>query len=381
MGSTNRSPIPDYVRGVAALLVCASHARVVVVGPYSSELGSDFLTQAFFLVTGLGEESVIIFFALSGYLIGTSIFSQRHSFVWVEYLSSRLARLLTVLVPALALTLASDSLTSRIDPRILEGAYVGLWRSGPTATSFDLGILAFIGNLFFLQDIIVEPYGSNGPLWSLAYEFWYYIIFPLLLTSMGTIRTNGAHRIASGILLAMLLGAIYWLCPNLIHLLPIWLIGASVGIAGSILGWRPVATVPALLLVLTLVLSKASKGTGFEYFCFVLLALFGSLLFHAEFSSEKAPLYRSLTARVFGHIGKISFSLYLVHFPLILLIAASGILNLGYTLRSVLLLLTIIACIVAFAHYFWRAFESRTPYIRGRIHRLFVQVSGGRCVR
>jgi peptidoglycan/LPS O-acetylase OafA/YrhL len=37
----------------------------------------------------------------------------------------------------------------------------------------------FVGNLAFLQTIAVPIFGTNGPMWSLANEFWYYLIFPL----------------------------------------------------------------------------------------------------------------------------------------------------------------------------------------------------------
>src|SRR6202030_1593882 len=37
----------------------------------------------------------------------------------------------------------------------------------------------FLGNLFFVQTILCRTFGSNGPLWSLANEFWYYVLFPL----------------------------------------------------------------------------------------------------------------------------------------------------------------------------------------------------------
>ena len=36
----------------------------------------------------------------------------------------------------------------------------------------------FLGNAAFLQRILVPELGTNGPLWSLANEFWYYLLFP-----------------------------------------------------------------------------------------------------------------------------------------------------------------------------------------------------------
>jgi len=35
-------------------------------------------------------------------------------------------------------------------------------------------------NLGFVQTVSVPVYGTNGPLWSLANEFWYYVMFSLI---------------------------------------------------------------------------------------------------------------------------------------------------------------------------------------------------------
>jgi peptidoglycan/LPS O-acetylase OafA/YrhL len=40
-----------------------------------------------------------------------------------------------------------------------------------------LGFSTFVGNLLQLQTIVVSSLGSNGPLWSLANEWWYYVLF------------------------------------------------------------------------------------------------------------------------------------------------------------------------------------------------------------
>jgi len=55
------------------------------------------------------------------------------------------------------------------------------FRAVRTLASDSRKILPLPANVFFLQTITVPVYGSNSPLWSLANEFWYYLLFPLLL--------------------------------------------------------------------------------------------------------------------------------------------------------------------------------------------------------
>ena len=39
-------------------------------------------------------------------------------------------------------------------------------------------------NIFFLQGIYTPTFGTDGALWSLANEFWYYLLFPLGLIAL-----------------------------------------------------------------------------------------------------------------------------------------------------------------------------------------------------
>jgi peptidoglycan/LPS O-acetylase OafA/YrhL len=80
-----------------------------------------------------------------------------------------------------------------------------------------LGWQTLLGNILFLQSIAVAPFGTNGPLWSLAYEFWFYIWFPALWVSWRRRRPSP--------LLATLLLA--WVVPNMLVGFACWLCGAA----------------------------------------------------------------------------------------------------------------------------------------------------------
>ena len=127
----------------------------------------------------------MIFFVLSGFFIGGSVFHKISdgTWGWGDYLANRLSRLWVVLIPALVLTFAFDEAGIFLTGgNGYNGEFNQMIHSGPMLNGrLDTGFLCFLSNLFFLQTIISPVFGSNGPLWSLCNEFWYYIIFPPLV--------------------------------------------------------------------------------------------------------------------------------------------------------------------------------------------------------
>ena len=186
----------DLVRGVSALAVMLGHLRAFLLVDFGGVPAPGLLTKVFYFATGLGHEAVMVFFVLSGYFVGGSVLAGlgKGSFRWGGYAAARLTRLWMVLFPALILTLAADWVGQRANPAAYAGGLNHVFKSGPTPVEpAALGPLAFLGNLFFVQTVAVPVYGSNGPLWSLANEFWYYLVFPLLAVSVWRL-TRRTHR-------------------------------------------------------------------------------------------------------------------------------------------------------------------------------------------
>ncbi|BCD98330.1 acyltransferase family protein [Marinagarivorans cellulosilyticus] len=147
----------DFIRLAAALLVLLHHFS------YERFTGN-FLS--FIRQLELGHDAVVIFFVLSGYVICHAVSRTNKGFL--DYMSRRLARLYSVLLPAIFIVLFLDVLGTAVAHQVYDGKI---------ANSHIL--MRGIINLLFLQEwqFFSIRFSSDGPLWSLGYEFWYYCIF------------------------------------------------------------------------------------------------------------------------------------------------------------------------------------------------------------
>ena len=192
----------NAVRGIAAVEVCASHLRSFLLVNFAAVAQPTALDRVFYFATGLGHEAVVIFFVMSGWLVGGSVWRQQREgrFSWRDYGTARLTRLWLVLIPALLWTEAVDHIGFSISGGFgYDGSRFAMSSSGPGgAAPLDLSMTTFAGNALFLQTILVPVLGTNGPLWSLAYEFWYYAVFPLFGWAWHSARLLAHARVRRG---------------------------------------------------------------------------------------------------------------------------------------------------------------------------------------
>jgi len=173
-----RDEILDMVRGVSALAVLAAHIRAFVFRDLGELQAAGLGIKAFYFITGVHHQAVMVFFVLSGYFVGGAVLKSlgEGRFSWARYALARLSRLWVALIPALVLTALCDFVVRQVSPEADAGRWHHIWMSGPDVqhrTASDM--ITFAGNIGFLQTIEVPVFGSNGPLWSLANEFWYYV--------------------------------------------------------------------------------------------------------------------------------------------------------------------------------------------------------------
>lgn len=354
----------DFLRGTAALLVCLEHLRAFLFVPFRDLASPGVAAKAFYLVTGLGHQAVMVFFVLSGFLVGGSVQGafRKGNWGWKEYLLRRLTRLWVVLIPSLLLTLAWDRLGIHLAPAGYSGGFHGIYNSGPTPeVPAALGFPVFLGNIAFLQTVLVPCFGTNGPLWSLANEFWYYLLFPLLL---GCVAGDGPRaRILSW---AAAAGIMVFLPAGLLEGGLIWGLGAWVHHLLRHDGFRRIAgTVPFLAAgcFLTSVSLIASR-CGMEGFLADACIGCGVAVLVAGLATRDAVWkpYRQLAR--WG--SEISYTLYLVHFPLLAFLffvffqggrCCPGLAGLlGFS--------AILLALLAYAAGVWWCFERNTDRIR-----------------
>ena len=356
--------ILDALRGLAALYVLLHHARWLLWTGREGYLLSQGRGFGYLLATlagflRYGEEAVLLFFLISGFCIhyrqasmlatarGVAGPADRPLFDVRSYAWRRFRRLYPPLLVALAMTALFDYLGARLNPDFYAGrtgyALISGWfldRGRP-----DLGVLhsftTLMGNLLFQSSLAVPAFGTDTPLWSLAFEFWFYVLYPvpLLLSSRFGARTMmGVVGIVSVAALLVSPSSSSWVPGWILRVLTYWAIwvgGALIAEAyvGRIqfagLRWLMPLAVTGLIALAINADTPFFGTNGTVHYAEPQLtpllwsASLGVLLAYVTLSAP-ARFRRRIeqAARCLAPLGDISYSLYLVHLPWLGLLSA-----------------------------------------------------------
>jgi peptidoglycan/LPS O-acetylase OafA/YrhL len=348
------------------------------------------LGALFYGLTAFGHDAVMVFFVLSGYFISASILRDQQAERWscVRYLLSRLTRLYLVLLPGLLLTLCWDRLGLAFYAQhpIYSGAQQPYHHD-----FFDvgqrLGIGTLLGNVFFTQDILAPPFGSNDALWSLSYEFWYYLLFPCLWFALAGIRgRRGKQSVPLLLLFLLLLVAVG---KTMALYFPIWLMGTALCLAPQVSCLKrryPVAvTALALGLFGGIVLARhtgpfrslvQNSVLANDYITGASFALLLYFLLH-----DQAPTRSGNYTRIATSFAGFSYTLYVTRLPVLIFPRAALVPGAPWSPDAVHLsfaALLAFACI-AYAFALSQLTEARTDQVRdGLLKRLAGSVRKGR---
>ncbi len=254
----------------------------------------------------LAHSCVIVFFVISGYFISQSVFTKKMGFR--AYAIARLSRLYSVLAPALVLTGILLTVGTMINPPF----YAALSR-GHEPLRLLLS-LVFGQETWFLS---ASP-TSNGPLWSLAFEFWYYALFAGFFFARGL-----RAKLTVSLLAAAVAG------PKILLLLPTWL--AGVACCASARRRVPTRQVSRISFAIFAALIICLESAKFEYpfpegtfplfhsgsfvsdWMLSLLVAATIYFLHGAVPSSQAPAGLADVAR---RAGNATFAIYLLHYPL-----------------------------------------------------------------
>ncbi len=373
----------DLARWSAAAIVFFGHLRDPLFFGYDSIAGHDrnIAVKLWYFVTGWDGAAVIVFFVLSGFLVGALGCAKASlgRFSVSDYAVDRLTRLFVAYWPALLLTVVLDgvgiALLSQVgfwnhtQPMLLEKVHTAPFQAGDTPA-------LLLANALMLQTFFTNVFGSNQPLWTISAEFWFYAVFGVVLTTT-TISSLGwrAALLVVGAIMTVVLGMPF------VALFGLWLIGVAAGLVSAKALQRPLAA--TLLLLAVLVATRLRQdlfknGAGLQVRDYAIALSFAWLLV-----SMRSKRFRWLERLQKPNqvMASFSYSLYLIHFPLMLFIMGAlyatgsfrGIAT-GYSPTSAqglavyaFVILAVYACAYAFA----ALTERQTPRLRRRLKAAF----------
>jgi peptidoglycan/LPS O-acetylase OafA/YrhL len=314
-------------RWIAAFLVMIGHVRHLALADYRDVLVKTPLAKAAYFVTGLGHEAVMVFFVISGYLVGGLSITRyrKRGFDLENYTIHRTSRIYTVLIPALLM----GGLLDWVGVAFLNnsGLYTAAAKYSAASLNFsiasNLNVSTLLANLAMFEGVAAERLGSNAPLWSLVYEWWYYVMFAAAITIITS--ANAVLRIISGICFL----ALAFLLPHaLIFWGAMWLVGVVTALYAETKMWSVPAWLGLLVFGLALTASRLSHSSETTD------ALAGWGAWGRDFGLAVAFAFVTLTfnkaekplpfARGHEALANFSYTLYLVHFPLFIFLMAAS---------------------------------------------------------
>jgi peptidoglycan/LPS O-acetylase OafA/YrhL len=292
------------------------HLRPLVFMHFDADRNTSLFAKLFFFLHGFGHEAVMIFFVLSGYLVGGEVLRHLHrgSFNAETYTLRRVTRLYPVYLAALVLGCVLDHLGLQFftDTGLYTVTGDLPMVSADVASRLHFGTL--IGNLVFCQRLLVPTYGSNAPLWSLANEAWYYLMFPLLAVPL-FIRLPAVRTASALVLLA---GAAWFVRGDMLIYFAVWMLGVLVHFPRRAYfrqAWPALLAMAAIMILLRLHRLDGMPGV---YADLGIGATFAMALLSLSFAPNGGFPLAALHRRMAGF----SYSVYVVHWPLALFLLA-----------------------------------------------------------
>jgi peptidoglycan/LPS O-acetylase OafA/YrhL len=365
----------DLVRGLAAVEVLLFHSYQLLfqeqlpAASYGPVIG--YAYSVLWSVSAHGPSAVIVFFVLSGYLVGgpALVRAKMGKLNGVDYLSARAARLYVVLIPALAL-----SLVFYASARYASGwqAFVDTHQhldEGSKIFSASYGPATALCNLLFLQTISCSMFAGNMALWSLSNEFWYY----LLIFAFLSVRRSSTWGLLIAVIFFLFAFAEhsdklgYHTGLKFFFYFVIWSFGTAVyAISAPILLWSMLFV---LGVVGTLLVAHAGLLAPWAANDLIIGLVTAAAIVGIEFTKVELPSF----LRFGKETAKWSFSLYAIHYPILVFLNVMSDNPHDFNMESIGLDLTFTVPCLLLAVVFYLLFERHTDSVRMLIKRLWIK--------
>lgn len=330
----------DGLRGVGALVVVVYHALLIVpaisamyLAPANGVLASPpmFSVRWWMYSTPLrllwgGHEAVLVFFVLSGMVLTAPLVRRpRHNAAWLGYYRRRLCRLYVPVWAALLLAVLVCVIVPRRD---VAGSSWLVTHPDPSPylVVHDAALLLGTSNL-------------DSPLWSLRWEVLFSLLLPFMFLIMRVIRVERWPVLAIG-LLAVAAAAgqvpavrhhlpVAWMTAGSLQYLPVFAVGMIIAMCPERLQQlrhtMQHRTVPVVWTIVALVLAASPTYLGTApavgtAFVLQLTTLAGVTMIVLSALTLPA-VTRALESKAFQYAGSRSFSIYLVHEPILVSVA------------------------------------------------------------
>ena len=320
MSTSTRINELDSLRGIAALAVFILHLKLI----FPDNTLSDIITFSPLRIFIAGQEAVILFFVLSGFVLSLPYHNGKN-IPYSKYLTRRICRIYIPYIVAVALSITAKQALYNGKIPTLNAWFNSFWWQSVTPQVITEHVF------------MIKAYGSNlNPvLWSLVYEMRLSILFPLIILATRHTSIKTSLFIASSCSVVAILLVLALSPPEIavdylytIHYASMFIIGATVA---KYKGWlsERLQALPIkskyLLITVSMALflyayapfSFAQSQDNVTMFCITVirswLVSIGSvvLILLAMTPNMFSAMLNSKPA-IF--LGKISYSLYLVHF-------------------------------------------------------------------
>ncbi|MCK6745153.1 acyltransferase [Enterobacter cloacae] len=298
--TNNRSATLESFRAISAFTVMLAHCYIIFI--------SNRYPDIYPIAGSFAQSSVMVFFVLSGFLIGLSVKNNlnrnKGTFCIKEYADARFFRIYPPLIFSLVLT-AFLSLLSIYIFNMPDGKPLSAWARMP-GYSLNFIPTQYFSTLTFSNYLLNQGVSSNGSLWSLPIEVWCYVVAGLMFVRNIWIKTLS-------VCLFLVLQDMH-IKFRLFSL--VWALSFVVAFAMPVI--LKIKYTSFICILISITMASFAKNNFIEFYT-TKTGLYFNTFIGLSFLFLLIPLLKhDIKINIFKAHARYSYSLYLIHFPLMI---------------------------------------------------------------